>query len=163
MWGSTSWWLDISCVFSLALPTKRSDLEVLMCGIYTKNSNVSGRHVSLAEKFVINFNKDLQWHLLTGTISGVVLVFCCDLKGSITCGAGKCDVTQPCIVFKQAFSWCQKVPNHGALWVRLQGKADVLNPGVESWQANSKYFRLHGKYYASPPHDGTWGGGVTDV
>ena len=64
---------------------------------------------------------------------------------SIGCGAGKCDITQPCIVFKQAFSWCRTFPKHGPLWVWLQGKADVLNPGVESWQANGKYFRLHGK------------------
>ena len=40
---------------------------------------------------------------MTGTISGVLPVFCCDLKGSIRCAAGKCDVTQPRFVFKQAF------------------------------------------------------------
>jgi len=43
-----------------------------------------------------------------------------------------------------------------------QEKADVLNPGVEPWQANSKCVRLHGKKYASPHHDDTWGG-RTDV
>ena len=69
-----------------------------------KNSNVNGSYVSYAEKFVINYHNVFQSHLETGTISGVLPVFYYDLKGSIRCGAGKCDVTQPCIVFKQAFS-----------------------------------------------------------
>ena len=36
---------------------------------------------------------------IVGTISHVILVFCCDIQGSIGCNAVKCDVTQPCSFF----------------------------------------------------------------
>jgi len=66
----------------------------------------------------------------------------------------------PVVFCKQAFSWCRKVPKHGAIWVWLQEKADVLNPGVELWQANSNCVKLHGnKVCQSTPWWHMGGGG----
>jgi len=69
------------------------------------------------------------------------LCVCCDLKGSIRCDAGNCDVTQPFIFLIWFVGRSQSMER--GVW--LQEKEDVLNPGVEPWQANSKCFRLHGK------------------
>jgi len=79
---------------------------------------------------------------------------CCDLKGSIRCVAGKCDVTEPCIVFKQAFHDVGRSQSmeHSDLGCKGNQMCSILEWNLGKLTANFSGYMV--KKYASPHHDG---------
>ena len=111
------------------------------------------------KQFLIKYRLFFQWLLETGTISRDLAVFLCEIQGSIRRVAGKCQVTQPCIL-SRIFHDVGKVPKHGELWVLVAKEVRCAEAWSGTWQANSNCIMLHGKKVGQPTQWWQRGGGV---